>query len=527
MKRSWPTVLVLVLVSSLLLSGASFAQSTAIEVKLPPFKVTLNGTVIDNLHSKYPLLLYKDITYFPMTWNYARALGLVTGWSQSDGFSVWRDTSAGPVPVVQDLGSSNSLTSSYRATIPTFRIRVNGKEIDNQSEPYPLFVFRDITYFPMTWRFAVTEFAFKTNWSSTAGFSIDTAKSTVNHVILSVVYVTPEWMPYDDIGGWDRAVPYKESQGVKFYEAAIWEETKTINLYEFRNDYDMTPRFRDSLPPVERRNYREGYCIKKFAGLPAERAARGQFVLDAFTEIAQILTARQPNASHNLIYLGHGGPGGELFEHHLNHVQAKAFLAAWHSALGRKLGFVDMGHVCMKGSFQDLETFAEHADYYIASDLSTGCFQFDNWTEETFNQSDFVRQYPRLLATNPSMKDALVARVDLMRLQYDASRNYITQNKVMQSLYLYSCSQFGKAKNSIASFVASHDVTGSMRGTVYNDIDGERLFGDTKEVLADNGATPALLDALSTIILHGVDTKDFFGWQEDWGGLMWLMREGE
>ena len=37
-------------------------------------------------------------------------------------------------------------------------ITVNGKTINNDEEPYPLLVFRDVTYFPLTWRFAVDEF---------------------------------------------------------------------------------------------------------------------------------------------------------------------------------------------------------------------------------------------------------------------------------------------------------------------------------------------------------------------------------
>jgi S1-C subfamily serine protease len=150
------------------------SANSQIQVKLPGFKVTVNGTVVDNFNSRYPLLLYKDITYFPMTFNYANALGLRTEWSQTTGFGVSKITSANASPIIQDLSGFNSLTTAYDAVIPSFKVKVNGKEINNTLEEYPLFVFRDITYFPMTWRFAVTEFGFNTGWNNNDGFSITT-----------------------------------------------------------------------------------------------------------------------------------------------------------------------------------------------------------------------------------------------------------------------------------------------------------------------------------------------------------------
>ena len=43
------------------------------------------------------------------------------------------------------------------------------------------------------------------------------------HVMLRVVQVTEDWVPFSDAGGWTRAVLQKESDVLRFYEAAIWE----------------------------------------------------------------------------------------------------------------------------------------------------------------------------------------------------------------------------------------------------------------------------------------------------------------
>ena len=57
--------------------------------------------------------------------------------------------------------------------------------------------------------------------------------------MLRVVRVTPDWHGYDiSGGGWPSAVPVKESEFLKYFEVAIWEETEAIHLYEFNNNFD-------------------------------------------------------------------------------------------------------------------------------------------------------------------------------------------------------------------------------------------------------------------------------------------------
>ncbi len=318
-----------------------------------------------------------------------------------------------------------------------------------------------------------------------------------------------------EVAGWPHAVQNKESQGVKFYEAAIWEDTMAIHLYEFPADYDFHYGELEGLPTQEKVAYRESFAIKTITGMPQEHAKRGPFVLSAFTELAKTLVERHPKATHNLVYSGHGGPGGELFENHLNHTEATEFLRRWHDMLGRRLGFVDMGTVCMKGSFQDLEAFYEHADYYIASDLNVGCTQFDDsFSEEIYNRSETLCQYPRILSSFDNMEEALIERMNLHRLRYEDSVKYATENKVMQSQYLYSFSAFGKHKDAISDFMQSQDYDPHQVAMV-----------DIKTALQENGAGAELLAAFDSIMIHGVDTKDFFTWPEEYNGMSWLTYE--
>lgn len=96
MNKKISKILVISMAVTCLLLTSIFAQTVPtvyaaapnVTVKLPAFKVTLNGTVIDNKTSQYPLITYKDITYFPMTYFDCRFLGLESAWNSSTGLNI-------------------------------------------------------------------------------------------------------------------------------------------------------------------------------------------------------------------------------------------------------------------------------------------------------------------------------------------------------------------------------------------------------------------------------------------------------
>lgn len=148
-------------------------SAQSVSVSLPTFKITMNDISIDNSARLYPLVVYKDITYIPMTYNDSRFLGLETKWSADSGLEV--NKISNQIAYKPDTGVSSSSLES--ATLPGFRIRVNAKDIDNGSEPYPLLVFRDITYFPLTWRYMVDEFGWTSNFDTSNGLVVNSKPS--------------------------------------------------------------------------------------------------------------------------------------------------------------------------------------------------------------------------------------------------------------------------------------------------------------------------------------------------------------
>ena len=325
--------------------------------------------------------------------------------------------------------------------------------------------------------------------------------------MLRVVLVTEDWVPFSDAGGWTRAVLQKESDVLRYYEAAIWEETDSVHLYAFPNDYDGSFGLDEDVPDADVIAYREQYAISVHSDMPEGWGdRRSDFLRIAFEDFVSRLVERHPEADHHLMYSGHGGPGGALFAGQLKHDDADAFLATWTRLLGKPLGVIDMGGPCNKGAYEDLANFCRHASYYVASDLLNGGYDFDDWTLEKNDETDPDTQYHRLLASNETLEEALIERVELVRKRYEYSMNDQIRNQVEQANYVYSCARFNDFSEAFELFV---DET-TIQAPSY----------DLYQLMLDHSAPPALLDRFRDVFVHGVDNRDFFEWKVTANGML-------
>lgn len=125
-------------------------ENQELQIIIPSYSVEIGNSSIYHFDSLYPFISYKDITYFPMTYDYCRALGMVTHWSQEDGLYIARADTNGILPIYEHADNSGELF----ATLPDYDIYVNGRKIDNSKLEYPVLNFRYVTYFPMTYDFS-------------------------------------------------------------------------------------------------------------------------------------------------------------------------------------------------------------------------------------------------------------------------------------------------------------------------------------------------------------------------------------
>lgn len=166
-----------VLFLGLLWPGSLALAAEQVTVTIPTFDVTLNGRTVDGTYSKYPLIVYKDITYFPMTYYDSRLLGVQADWRQEDGLTVTKQDGY----FYEYMREINEQKNRRRLTakVAEGQITVNGKVIDNSKEDYPLLVCRDVTYFPLTWRFAAEEFGWDYEYTQEKGLVITNAGVTI------------------------------------------------------------------------------------------------------------------------------------------------------------------------------------------------------------------------------------------------------------------------------------------------------------------------------------------------------------
>ena len=161
-------MLVFLLVVVMLLPTLSVSAKES--ATLPAFDVSFNGQNIESDYRQFPLIVYKDITYVPMTYYDCRYLGLTTAWdSDTRTLSIEK---SGITCAYRDYNWQWKNSKTNEVKVCDFNIIVNGKEIDNSKEAYPLLTFRDVTYFPLTWRFAVDEFGWEYNFDSENGLVI-------------------------------------------------------------------------------------------------------------------------------------------------------------------------------------------------------------------------------------------------------------------------------------------------------------------------------------------------------------------
>lgn len=160
----------IVLMTLISIPANEIEAASSLKVSLPAFKVSLNGVIIENSYREYPLIVYNNITYFPMTYYDSRFMGLESLWNEDTGLTI----------VKTDLNwdyhkykSSFKNSNIYNAQIAPFKVTVNGKAIDKSGEKYPLLLFRNITYFPLTWEYAVEEFGWKYTFDQNKGLVIN------------------------------------------------------------------------------------------------------------------------------------------------------------------------------------------------------------------------------------------------------------------------------------------------------------------------------------------------------------------
>ncbi len=218
-----------VLFSIIILCFASNAYAKEV-ANIPAFDVHFNGNKVDSTYREYPLLVYKDITYFPMTYFDSRHLGLVTEWD--DATRTLNIKNEQISAALRDYKREQKNKKTQEVEICDFNITIYGKQINNSAEEYPLITFRDVTYFPLTWRFAYEMFSWHYEFTPENGLYIEsgTQLKNVRLPYLDGVFACDENYYY--------YVGYKDGKQ-SIYRADINNTENYTTIYDF--PYNYTP----------------------------------------------------------------------------------------------------------------------------------------------------------------------------------------------------------------------------------------------------------------------------------------------
>ena len=140
-----------------------------VPVTLPEFEIRLNGMKVDNKYSQYPMLLYENMLYYPMTYYGSRYLGVETTYSVEEGVGVYQNGVRWDWHTYRRYLPNGK---SDTAVVQENPLRVNNVLIDSSQDAYPVLLYRDITYFPLTEQYAVDAFGWNCQYSTQNGLAI-------------------------------------------------------------------------------------------------------------------------------------------------------------------------------------------------------------------------------------------------------------------------------------------------------------------------------------------------------------------
>ncbi len=240
-KKYYWALSVFILTLLIMVKSSGSISANSISITLPDFKVTINGEVVNNDYCRYPLVVYEDITYFPMTYNNCRYLGIESTWTGNNtGLTI--DTT-GVTAAYNPIMSKMKNNKTFTANIPSFPISVNGNIINNSQQEYPIISFRDIAYFPMTWQYCVEMFNWEYDFDNNNGLTIKSANPFLRQIPFftnkakdSTVIAKNGYYYYVDTSGHVVQTPLSAfSKAMSVFQLELWSygDGKHFNPYSF------------------------------------------------------------------------------------------------------------------------------------------------------------------------------------------------------------------------------------------------------------------------------------------------------
>ena len=265
------------------LSVSAYEANTEINVSIPTFDVTVNGVEYNSDYSEYPFLVYNDITYMPMTYDFATFMGINITFNMGvnevyhKGEMILHIGNAERTAI--ELGQylkNIKNKASDMAVIPDYHTYVSFEEneYDNQSL-YPVINYKGITYLPLTWDVMHTLLDWEYSFDQDRGLVINSTKAVRPNGMNRKLFNRMGTSTNEYVLGENCYLSYDID--VYYSGNILWvsgDETKEYNLQEqlkgkinyFNRMYKNGSLVKAEIPPELNGNILTIMCAKKDFG---------------------------------------------------------------------------------------------------------------------------------------------------------------------------------------------------------------------------------------------------------------------
>lgn len=137
------------LIILLILSIQGVSAANIEEAEIVDYRVFIDDREVDIISSEYPILNYDDMTYMPLASDFVYGLGLSIEFDSETGLTIDKRNTKGRFNQ-KFLTGSNILSSKVDVNLYDRPVSIEGEIIDESNETYPLLVYKDIIYFPLS-----------------------------------------------------------------------------------------------------------------------------------------------------------------------------------------------------------------------------------------------------------------------------------------------------------------------------------------------------------------------------------------
>lgn len=185
---------VLISIILVIMSSTVIAAGNDIVASISPFKVKVNESgYIEN--NTYPSLFYNNVVYIPMTYNVGEFLGMTIEWVDGYDQKVLLLTKKEKREVIEtdNVKEYGVEKKPVKANVSDCTIAVcKGENLDlvRGTKEYPLLMYKDIIYIPLTWDNIVEKLEWKYSFDEANVMNIETSQSITNENDEKDIYIS-------------------------------------------------------------------------------------------------------------------------------------------------------------------------------------------------------------------------------------------------------------------------------------------------------------------------------------------------